>query len=237
MQHGSCPQAGGVAGIGLPIGSQQQQPLQTVQRLFVGCGAQTLAQLFVPPVPLAPPVPALPPVPAVPALPPVPDPPELPPAPVVPEPPSEPAPPVVPPVPMPLPAVPVVPPVPGLPLVPPALVPPVLAPPLLAPPVLAPPLPPLPPLEPRSRPRPMQHGSDPQIGLPDEACEPIGSQQQQPLQSVHDEFAALALHAVSQAAPLLPPCAPVLAPLLVSLSSSPHAGRPTVAEAPVTTRT
>jgi hypothetical protein len=113
--------------------------------------------------------------------------------------------------------------------------PPLLAPPLppvLAPPDPPPPLPPepppLPPLPSATRPRPTQQGSSPQIGEPADAVEPMGSQQQHPLQSVQVESVALGLQTSLHVPPLV---------WGASLSSLPHAARPTVEEAPVTTRT
>ena len=106
----------------------------------------------------------------------------------------------------------------------------------------------------RPGPLPAQQGSSPQVGLPTGAFVPIASQQQHPLQSVHDARVALGWHTASHAAvelppPVLdepppvddeePPVDPVLppAPVLPPPVSLPHPMIPTVDEAPVTTKT
>jgi hypothetical protein len=88
-------------------------------------------------------------------------------------------------------------------------------------------------------PRPAQQGSVPQIGVEKGDVEPTGSQQQQPLQSVHVELCGSGWHTAVHASPV--------APLLLSLSSLegplvpvvllPHAASPAVEEAPITTMT
>ena len=58
------------------------------------------------------------------------------------------------------------------------------------------------------RPRPAQQGSLPQIGAPMAQVAPMGSQQQQPLQSVHAGVVGLGTQAVEQLEP--PPDDPEL---------------------------
>src|SRR5262245_33156164 len=93
MQQGSSPHVGLPTGAAVPIGSQQQQPLQSVHEARVALGWQTAAHaapspaeaslaasplepspasLCEPSPTLASPPPAVPPVPPVPAVPPVP---------------------------------------------------------------------------------------------------------------------------------------------------------------------
>jgi hypothetical protein len=106
------------------------------------------------------------------------------------------------------------------------------------------------------RPRPTQQGSSPQVGLPTGHAVPAGSQQQQPLQSVHVAVVALgpqtAEHAPPEDVPLelvelveplvdppvvdpVPPPSPEEdGPVLPPLE---QAASPAVADAPATTRT
>jgi len=83
------------------------------------------------------------------------------------------------------------------------------------------------------RPRPTQHGSSPQMGVPTVQVCPIGSQQQQPLQSVHATVEAFGLQTDphDEPSPLLEDPPGLLPPLF------PQAASPAVVDAPVTTRT
>ena len=83
------------------------------------------------------------------------------------------------------------------------------------------------------RPRPMQHGSLPQMGVPIAQVSPTGSQQQQPLQSVQVAIDVLGLQTDphDEPPPLFEPPPGLPPPLL------PQAASPAVVDAPVTTRT
>ena len=67
------------------------------------------------------------------------------------------------------------------------------------------------------RPRPSQHGSSGQIGDPELAIVPTGSQQQQPSQSIQLSLAVLGAHMLSHASLFDEPPVPALLPAVPAL--------------------